>query len=308
MRALVTGSRGFVGTWLRAHLGAVGDEVVELPADLDVTDRAAIGAWMRTHGAEIEACYHLAAQASVARSFEDPGHTWLTNALGTQFLVEALSEAAPAATLLVVSSSEVYGAPAPDELPVDEDAPLRPTSPYAASKVGAEAAGLEGAWGRGLRVVIARPFNHIGPGQSEAFVIPSLVRRVVEAHRNGERVIRVGNLAARRDFSDVRDVVAAYRALVVDGHDRGVYNVCSGQAYAISEVLELIVRAADASLEVVVDPALLRPVDVPVIVGNPARLVAHTGVHFHHSLEATIEELVTSALRGPTARGGVVDR
>lgn len=308
MRALVTGSRGFVGTWLRAHLVAAGDEVVELPIDLDITDRAAIGTWMRTHGTGVEACYHLAAQASVARSFDDPGHTWLINAVGTQFLVEALAAAAPAATLLVVSSSEVYGAPAPDELPVDEHAPLRPSSPYAASKVGAEAAGLEGAWGRGLRVVIARPFNHIGPGQSEAFVIPSLVRRVVEAHRNGERVIRVGNLDARRDFSDVRDVVAAYRALVVDGRDRGAYNVCSGEAYSIREVLELILRAAATPVEVVVDPALLRPVDVPMIVGNPARLLADTGVRFRHSLATTIEELVTSALRGPTATGGITDR
>lgn len=296
MRALVTGSRGFVGTWLLRHLRSVGDEVVELPEGLDVARRDEVLAWYATHADGVEACYHLAAQASVARSFADPVGTWTTNAIGTQNVVDGLVASAPEARLLVVSSSEVYGAPRPEELPIGEDAPLRPASPYAASKVGAEAAARSGFHGRGLAVVIARPFNHVGPGQGQAFVVPALLARIRSAVAAGERTIAVGNLAARRDFSDVREVVAAYRALVVSGVPGEVYNVCSGTSYAIAEILELILAKLPVELEAVVDPELLRPVDVPEIRGDPSRLERATGMRPARPLAEILDELVAEAL------------
>jgi GDP-4-dehydro-6-deoxy-D-mannose reductase len=293
MRALITGSRGFVGRWLRRHLRSLGDEVVELPEGLDIRDRAAVLSWWEREGQDLEACYHLAAQASVAHSFEDPEATWEVNALGTVHVVEALARFSPQATLLYVSTSEVYGAPRPEELPVHEDAPLRPRSPYASSKVAAEAAALEGYFGRGLRVVVARPFNHLGPGQGPDFVVPSVLRRVREALADGSGTIVVGNLDARRDFADVREVVAAYRALVERGRAGGIYNVSTGRSYAIREVLELILEALPRRLEVVVDPSLLRPADIPELVGDPSRLAADTGVRLGRPLRSTLEELIS---------------
>ncbi len=277
--------------------------MTELPAGLDVRRRSAVRDWFNHAARDIEACYHLAGQASVAQSFRDPVGTWETNALGTQNIVEALAAAAPTASLLVVSSSEVYGSPDPAELPLREDASLRPRSPYAASKVAAEAAALEGVFGRGLRVVIARPFNHVGPGQSPQFVVPSLVARVLRALETGASVVRVGNLEARRDFCDVRDVVRAYRLLVLNGEAATPYNVCSGRSASVREVLSMVLQAAGERLEVEVDPSLLRPTDVPMIYGDPTRLERTTGFRPERPLSATIEELVTEALRIRRATG-----
>lgn len=272
---LVTGSRGFVGTWLTRHLAGVGDEVLELPAGLDVADRDAfVGAVAE---ASPEWVCHLAGLASVAGSWDDPAGTYLVNTLGVSHLCEAVLACSPVPRVLLVSSAEVYGRVPPDELPIGEDRAFAPVSPYGASKAAAELIGLQAWLGRGVQVVRARPFNHTGPGQRPDFVVPALARQVAEAVAAGTGAISVGNLAARRDITDVRDVVRAYRLLLERGEPGVAYNVCRGESVAIGEVLQRLLFLSGADLRVELDPGRLRPSDVPDLRGDPTRLEAATG-------------------------------
>ncbi len=272
---LVTGSRGFVGTWLTRHLAGVGDEVLELPAGLDVADRDAfVGAVAE---ASPEWVCHLAGLASVAGSWDDPAGTYLVNTLGVSHLCEAVLSCSPVPRVLLVSSAEVYGRVPADELPIGEDRAFAPVSPYGASKAAAELIGLQAWLGRGVQVVRARPFNHTGPGQRPDFVVPALARQVAEAVAAGTGAISVGNLAARRDITDVRDVVRAYRLLLVRGEPGVAYNVCRGESVAIGEVLQRLLFLSGADLRVELDPGRLRPSDVPDLRGDPTRLEAATG-------------------------------
>ncbi len=273
MRAFVTGASGFVGTWLTRHLEASGDEVFPLRDEFDIADEEAVAREARL--ARPEVIYHLAGLTHVGRSWEAPAETFRVNALGTLVLLEVARQLTPTPRVILVSSAEVYGKAG--SAPVDEDTPLRPVTPYAASKVAAEYLGLQSYLGRGLEVVRVRPFNHVGPGQAEFFVVSALVRRVVEAERSGSGVVRVGNLTPARDFTDVRDVVRAYRLLAEIGVAGEVYNVCSGEAVSVAKVLEEIISLAAGSVVPVEDPALVRPVDLPVLVGDGRRLAALTG-------------------------------
>ena len=241
MRALITGGKGFVGHWLAAHLKDAGDEVVVIDIETDVADAAAVRRVMAD--VRPEAVYHLAAMTHVGESWENPSQVLRVNVLGTAELLAAARLLPSAPTVLVVSSAEVYGVVSSEQLPLGEDTPTAPATPYAASKLAAEAVAMQ-AW-RGYRqpVIVVRPFNHIGPGQSPNFAVPALAKRIVEAKKSGADTLRVGTLTTRRDFTDVRDVVVAYRLLVEQGHPGTVYNVCSGRDVAIADVAE---RAAGA--------------------------------------------------------------
>ncbi len=275
MRALVTGGKGFVGTWLVAHLQECGDDVVSFDREIDVTDGRAV---QRAVGEAVpDAVYHLAAQTHVGRSWDDPEAVVRVNTLGTLHVLEAARRCSEPPTVLLVSSAEVYGIIDERRLPADEDTPLAPVSPYAASKVGAEFLGLQAYLAHGLRVIRVRPFNHIGPGQGDGFVVPSVAKRIVEARRSGSNTVKVGNLTPRRDLTDVRDVVRAYRSLVEQGQPGDVYNVCSGRAPSVEELVTRMVELAGGGLELVPDPDLVRPVDVPVLCGSPRKLAAVTG-------------------------------
>jgi GDP-4-dehydro-6-deoxy-D-mannose reductase len=285
VRAFVTGASGFVGRHLVAHLEASGDEVVALPDGIDVADEVAVRE--AVVGARPDAIYHLAGWAHVGASFDHAAEVVRVNVAGTAAVCDA-ALAAGGPRVLVVGSSDAYGAFDPAELPLHEGLPLRPVSPYGASKAAAEVVALQAWRGRGLPVVVSRSFNHTGPGQSTTFVVPALARRIVEAVASGAPTVRVGNLSARRDLVDVRDVVRAYRALVERGEPGGTYNVCSGQAVAVSELAERLVRLAGADLELVVDPDLVRPVDVPVVVGDHGRITERTGWRPERSLDDTV--------------------
>lgn len=287
MHAFLTGSSGFVGHWLREHLEASGDRVDALGDGVDITDAPAVSDAL--HAAAPEVVYHLAALAHVGRSWDEPAPTLEVNVLGTSSLLEAARTAARPPRVVLISSAEVYGGG--DGSPIDESAPLRPVSPYAASKVAAEFLGVQAWLGRGLEVVRARPFNHVGPGQDESFVVSALGRRVVEAERSGADV-RVGNLTAARDFTDVRDVVRAYRLLAQHGAPGEVYNVASGAAVAIADVLARLVARAATDVVTVEDPGLFRPVDLPMLLGDAARLRAATGWAPEIPLEATLADVL----------------
>jgi len=273
VRAYVTGGSGFVGTWLTEHLLACGDEVTSRDIEVDVTDFAAQAASVRQVSPDV--VYHLAGLAHVGRSWEDPERTFRVNALGTLSVLEAAAALDSPPIVLIVSSAEVYGHG--DREPLTESAELRPVSPYAASKVSAEYLGLQAFLGRGLRVVRARPFNHVGPGQSPDFVVSALAKRVAAAERRGGGKIPVGNLDASRDFTDVRDVVRAYRLLAEKGEAGEVYNIASGTAVTIAEVANRLTELASVPVQIETDPALIRPVDVPVLLGDASRLVDATG-------------------------------
>ncbi|HVA08918.1 MAG TPA: GDP-mannose 4,6-dehydratase [Acidimicrobiales bacterium] len=292
MRALITGGKGFVGQWLATHLKDCGDEVVVIDVETDVADGAALRKVVAE--ARPEAIYHLAAMTHVGESWENPSEVLRVNVLGTAELLAAARTLNPSPTVLVVSSAEVYGIVSPEDMPISEVTPTAPATPYAASKLAAESFALQ-AW-RGYRqpVLVVRPFNHIGPGQSPNFAVPALAKRIVEAKKSGASTLRVGTMTTRRDFTDVRDVVVAYRLLVQHGSPGTVYNVCSGRDVAISQIAEDLLRLAGADLELVTDPTLVRPVDVPVLRGDAGLLTSVTGWTPAIPLAATLADVLAS--------------
>ena len=277
MRALVTGAGGFVGTHLVRHLEGLGDEVVGLERRVDGIDVADADALTdAVVAAKPEAVYHLAGAADVGGSWAEPRETFLANALGTLNVLEA-SRLAGANRVLAVTSADVYGQVRVDELPLGEDRPLRPVSPYAASKVAADALAQQAWLGHALPVIRVRAFNHLGPGQSDRFVAPSVAARIARNERDGGDEVPIGNMTPRRDLTDVRDVVRAYRLLVERGEPGAVYNVCRGTAVSVEQLAEMLLGMAARPMRLVSDPALQRPVDIPVLVGDNAALRAATG-------------------------------
>ena len=295
MRALVTGSRGFVGTHLVAHLNACADDVIEMDRVIGsppIEDAGAIAELIAE--AKPEAVYHLAGQSDVAGSWDDPMGTFQTNADGTLHIVRACIDTG-VERLLSVTSSDIYGVVAADDLPITEQAPLRPVSPYAASKAAAEMVCIQGFLGHGLGVIRARAFNHLGPGQSDRFLAPALAARIVANERSGNTAVPVGNLSARRDFTDVRDVVRAYRLLIAEGTPGEAYNVCSGQDVAVSEIADTLLGLANTPMTLEQDQRLFRPVDVPVVRGDNAKLRAATGWTPEIALADTLADLLADA-------------
>ncbi len=292
MRALITGGKGFVGQWLGAHLKDRGDDVAVIDVETDVADGAAVRRVMS--GVAPDAVYHLAAMTHVGESWENPSQVLRVNVVGTAEILAAARTLPVSPPVLVVSSAEVYGVVAAEQLPLGEDTPTAPASPYAASKLAAEAVALQAWRGYGQPVTVVRPFNHIGPGQSPSFFVPALAKRIVEARRSGASSLRVGTLTTRRDFTDVRDVVTAYRLLIEMGAPGEVYNVCSGRDVAMSEVAAQLLELAGTDLALETDPELVRPVDVPVLRGDASRLHAATGWKPVIPLATTLADVLAS--------------
>lgn len=311
MRLLVSGASGFVGGWLLRLLLAEGHEVFAGSPDgepppgaepvllrarwtaLDVTSGESVAAAVRV--ARPEGVFHLAGQASVGGSFADPRGTWDVNAAGTLRLVRALAAEARGARLLLASSAEVYGEIAEGAQPIPETVLPSPANPYAASKAAAEMVVAQASAAGEVRGVVARSFNHTGPGQDPRFAIASFARQLAAMGRGeAEPVLRVGNLEARRDFLDVRDVVRAYRLLLERGEPGGTYNVCSGVAHRLREVVDRMVALSGTGARVEVDPERVRPVDVPLLLGDAGRLRA-LGWEPEVPLERTLGDLLESA-------------
>jgi GDP-4-dehydro-6-deoxy-D-mannose reductase len=191
-----------------------------------------------------------------------------------------------------VSSADIYGVVAPEELPIVESAPLRPVSPYAASKAAADLVALQAHLGHGQDVVRARAFNHLGPGQSKSFVGAGFAARIVAAERSGDDELQTGDLTPRRDFTDVRDVVRAYRLLATEGRPGVAYNICSGTSVSIGELAGLLLGLTDARMRLVEDPDLLRPVELPELRGDASLLRRHTGWAPSISLDETLSDVL----------------
>ena len=304
-RILITGASGFVGAHLARRLAAEGRVALGLgvePASeavrallaqewrADVLDPGALA--LALAEARPDAIVHLAGQSSAALSFERPVETYRINTQGTWNLLEAARQAAPSARVLIVGTSEVYG-PQPEGSRVREDAPFRPVSPYALSKAAADAGAETYARLFGLDVVRTRSFAHIGPGQADRFVVPSVARQIAEIEAGSrEPVIRVGNLEVTRDLTDVRDVVSAYLALLERGTSGGAYNVCRGEGLPLADVVGMLCRRARVSVRTEVDRARVRPADVPYLVGDPALMTRDTGWHPTLSLEQALDDVL----------------
>ena len=288
MNALVTGAEGVVGRWLVSHLRASDDRVTPLDhASLDVTDSAAVAE--RVSAERPEAIYHLAAITSEQTIRRDPLGAYRVNVLGTVNLLEAVRRHAPQCAVLVPGSAQVYGAPAPDDLPLTEDRPLHPCHHYAASKAAQEACAQAYAAAHRIRALITRSFNHTGPGQSPDFLVPSLAVQILRGGR-----VEVGNLDVARDFTDVRDIVRAYRLLVLRGEPGLPYNVCSGRAVTIRWILELLADQAGVRVEPVVEAARVRPEEPLELRGSHARLTSATGWEPEIPLARTLADVLGS--------------
>lgn len=290
MRALITGSAGFVGRHLTEHLEACGDEVIGIDrtTGVDLLDPASVRA--AVEDAAPEAVYHLGGWSDVGASWQAPLDTLRVNAEGTLNVLQACRDRS--ARVLVVSSADIYGKVTLGELPLTEESPVRPVSPYAASKVAADMLALQAWLGYGLEVMRVRAFNHLGPGQTASFVAPALAERIARCEREGREEVTVGNLTPRRDFTDVRDVVRAYRMLVCDGAPGEAYNVCSGHDIAISELAERLVGMARIPVRLEGDPTLQRPVDVPVLRGDHTKLTEATGWKPEIDLGVTLGDIM----------------
>ena len=228
-----------------------------------------------------DAVAHLAAQAFVPASYEDPVHSFGVNAGGTLNVLEAVRAQAQergSPRVLVVSSADVYGAQPPDAYPLRETALPRPKSPYAASKIAAESLAFAYARSYGVDAVVARPFNHVGAGQDPRFAVAAFAAQIAAVAAGGDPVVRVGNLETARDILDVRDVCEAY-ALLLEGRGEAgeIYNICSGTATPMREVLRRLIEIAHVAVEVREDTARMRAVDVPVSLGDASKLRAATG-------------------------------
>lgn len=301
MRALVTGATGFVGRHVVDALRARGHETIAAggPDDtsgalpIDLADEQSLHAAFDV--SQPDAVFHLAAQAFVPLSIEDPLETYRANVLGTANVLHALRDAqrrfARSIRLLFISSAEVYGAQPPEAMPLAETRAPNPVNPYAASKAAAEALVLGEARAFGVQAIITRAFNHIGPGQNERFVVPSLAAQLAAIASGGEPVLLVGNLQAKRDFLDVRDVALAYVLLAEHGTPGETYNVCSGTAVSIRDVLGELIRIAHVAVEVREDPARMRPVDVPVLFGDNAKLRAAVEWKPQYTLHRSLQDV-----------------
>jgi GDP-4-dehydro-6-deoxy-D-mannose reductase len=282
-RAFVTGGAGFAGRHL---LDLLPGATAPAREELDLLDGDAVRAAVRESAPTV--VWHLAALASVGRSWDAPAETISENVAITVNLLEAVRQEAPQAAVVLISSGEIYGPP--EQLPVDEQAALRPQNPYAVSKAACDLLGGQYADATGLRVVRLRPFNHTGPGQSDDYVVGTLTRQVAEAEAAGrsEALVRTGNPDSARDFSDVRDVARAYVAAAE--LDPGVYNVASGRAVSVRELIELVRAAARIPVLHEVDPARVRAHDVPEVRGSAERLRAATGWTPEIPLQRTVAD------------------
>lgn len=313
---LITGAAGFAGRHLLAHLRSsqpggrilawsrrpqAGQDAAVEWRQVDMTDRGAVSqAIIDTRPDRI---VHLAGSPHVGQSWQDTATPLKTNVMGTHYLLEAIRVHHPGCRILVVTSAMIYRA---SDDPLDEEAPVGPASPYGFSKLAQDQLALAAAREDHLDVVIARPFNHVGPGQDPGFFLSSFAKQIalIEAGRLPVE-LRVGNLEAERDLTDVRDVVEAYVRLLESGVAGRAYNISSDEAHRVGDLLDDLIKLARVPVTRVVDPERLRPSDVRRLVGNSRRIRTELGWKPHRTIDATLADTL-QAWRAEVAEGRVV--
>lgn len=289
---LVTGLSGFVGGHLQQAIARTKTWRLLAAKPHNLLDPASLDAWLQA--GVPDAVIHLAGQTFVPAAFKDPAHTLQVNLLGTLNLLQALKRAGFNGTFLFVSSGDVYGQVAETDLPITEALAPKPRNPYAVSKVAAELLCQQWGYGEGWRMLIARPFNHIGPGQAASFVVPSMAQQIVGANVGAQRLpLEVGDIDVTRDFLDVRDVVSAYFALLEHGRSGEIYNVCSGVERTVRELILQLARLAGVGVDLVQDPSRLRPADQRRVVGSAEKLQKDTGWKPGISITETLQSVLS---------------
>ncbi|KAB8143338.1 GDP-mannose 4,6-dehydratase [Chloroflexia bacterium SDU3-3] len=309
MRALITGINGFVGGYLAEqliaeggwsiwgiarqpalsldHLRGAAQLIVADMADADDLEQALLAA-------QPDVVFHLAAQSNIPRSFADPQNTLTTNINGQLVLFQALIKLKLSPTILITGSNEIYGQIRPEDLPIDEQTAFRPVNPYAVSKATQDLLALQYHISHQLRTIRMRPFNHIGPRQTEAFVASAFAAQIARIERGQqEPVMRVGNLAAERDFTDVRDIVRAYAVAAVAGHPGEAYNIGSARSVSIRWILDTLLGMSTHTIAVEQDPARMRPADVPRVIADYTLFHSHTGWQPQIPLEQTLHDILS---------------
>ena len=311
MKILITGVTGFVGSHLAEYCLSLDQQVEVIGTcrwrsrreniehledainlyECDLRDASSV----KTLLADIqpERIFHLAAQSYVPSSWNSPGETITTNVIGQLNIFEAMRETNSTASIQIAGSSEEYGLVHPEEAPITEENPLRPLSPYAVSKVAQDMLAYQYFQSYGLKVVRTRAFNHTGPRRGDVFVTSNFAKQIAEIEA-GQRppIIHVGDLNPKRDFTDVRDIVRAYWLSLEHCNLGEVYNVASGKAYRIKEVLEILLDNSGQDIEVVEDPERLRPSDVPLLLGDNSRFCKATGWAPEIPFEETAKDLL----------------
>jgi len=298
---LVTGSNGFVGQHLVKELAEHGFSVIGVGGPIGAKDKSPhVAKYLeldltdpkqaeKIDFTEVLAVVHLAGLAAVGPSFDDP-MLYMNVNIGIEInLFETALKQGAKPRFLIVSSGTLYDAKAP--LPLTEESPVDPNSPYAVSKMGQEAMALYYT-SRGFESIIARPFNHIGPGQGPGFIVPDFAEQIIKVEEGEAQEVMVGNLDAKRDYTDVRDIVRAYRLLLDKGRSGEVYNICSGTARSGHEILDGLLKASDGHVEVKQDPGKMRPSDTPEIYGSHDKLAADTGWQPEIKLETTLADVI----------------
>lgn len=307
-KILITGISGFAGHYLAELLLSFPDSEIHgtYHSDDGLTRLGDLARKLILHKADLteeeqvsalisevrpDQIYNLAAQTSPGESIKNPAKTLTTNMLSQLYLFTAVKEFVPESRVLAVSSGDIYGGVKADDLPVDEDTPLRPGNPYAVSKITQDYLALEFYLADKLSIIRARPFNHMGPRQQPKFVVPMFAKQIADIEKGQqEPILKVGNLNARKDFTDVRDIVKAYALLMEKGEPGEAYNIGSGKSHGIQEILDILLSFSDAKISVEVDKFLYRPVDSPDIYCNYAKLENLTGWKPEIPLENTLKE------------------
>jgi GDP-4-dehydro-6-deoxy-D-mannose reductase len=310
LRALITGIAGFAGSHLADYLLGRGDVQVagiSLPADgtrnvqhilaritlcpADLSDSPRVCALCERLQPDL--IFHLAAQASVERSWQNPAETLVNNVTAQLNLLQAMVDLQLRCRMLVVGSADEYGLVRAEDLPIDEDTALRPVNPYAVSKIAQDYLGYQYHLSHGLPVVRVRPFGHIGPRQGPGFAVADFARQIARIEASlQEPLLRVGNLSAQRDLTDVRDMVRGYYLALTKGKAGEVYNLGSSRAYVISDVLSRLLEMSQVPVRVEMDTSRLRPSDVPVLISDSRRIKADTGWEPQYDTDVTLREVL----------------
>ena len=305
MIALIIGAAGFVGKHLIKHLQENSDWTIFVTklshehldvkdieiVDLDILDYTSVQDLLTNLNPDY--IFHLAAQSSVSIAWNQPALTVDINIKGVINLLEAVRHSAGQPRVLLIGSGEEYGYVSPEDIPIKEETPLRPGNIYAGTKVAQGIMGQVYAKAYGLEIIIVRAFNHIGPGQSDTFVLPNFCKQIAMIETGLiPPVIKVGNLEAQRDFADVQDIVRAYRLLAEKGESGAIYNVGSGKAISIAELLNKLLSLTKADISIEKDPSRMRPSDVPLIKANISKLSAQTGWKPEVQIEQTLSNIL----------------
>ncbi len=312
MKIFITGATGFVGSHLidyllrtdevmiyatrrhRSNIDNVG-HLMELERvkwlTMDITDSHSVLRLLQECKPDL--CFHLCAQSFVPASWNAPQETMMTNVIGTINLLEGIKTMCPETRIQIAGSSEEYGMVREDELPISESNPLRPLSPYGVSKVAEDLLGYQYFMSYGLKIVRTRGFNHTGPRRGQMFICSNFARQIIEIEKGKrENLINVGNLDAKRDFTDVRDMVEAYWLSLAKGKIGEVYNICSGKCFSMREVLDMLVEISGVKVTIEPDPERLRPSDVPILLGDSSKFHEETGWKPKIPFEKTLEDIL----------------